>query len=55
MPRRNKRATEGGNSHSRGNGAGWMHGKRKKRKGGKPSPDRAPLTPGEMHSKTRLR
>lgn len=54
MPRRNKRATEGGNSHSR-NGRAWMKGKKRLRKGGKPASDNAPLTPGEMHSRTRLR
>lgn len=56
MPRRHKNAQRGGNAHSRGSGGGWMHpkGKRKK-KGGGQAADRAPLTPGEMHSRTRLR
>jgi hypothetical protein len=52
MPRRNENATKGGNFHPRGAGSGWMH------KGGRRKPnreDRAPLTPGSMHSKTRLR
>jgi len=51
MPRRNRNATKIGNRHSR-TGGGWMHSKPGK---GKRSPDRAPLTPGVMHSKTRLR
>jgi len=55
MPRRNKRATEGGNAHSRG-GSSWMHPKKgRKKKGGAQRPDAAPLTPGAMHSRTRLR
>lgn len=55
MPRRNRKATDGGNAHTRGSGGGWMHPKRSKGKGGKPGPDRAPMTPGSMHSRTRLR
>lgn len=51
MPRRNNNAKRGGNAHVRGNGGGWMHTKRKKGK----REDRAPLTPGSMHSQTRLR
>lgn len=51
MPRRNENAQRGGRIHARGIGRGWMHGKRKKGR----KADRAPLTPGEMHSKTRLR
>lgn len=54
MPRKNRRAVEGGNSHQR-NGGGRMKGKGRKKKGGKAAGDNAPLTPGEMHSKTRLR
>lgn len=50
MPRRNRNAKDIGNRHSR-SGAGWMKGKRKKGE----RVDRAPLTPGSMHSKTRLR
>lgn len=55
MARKNRNAQQGGNAHTRGNGGGWMHPKRSKGKGGKSSPDRAPLTPGSMHSRTRLR
>jgi len=54
MPRRNEKARSGGNAHSRG-GAGWMRGKKRKRKGGRPASDNAPLTGGGMHSKRRLR
>lgn len=54
MPRRNSNAQSGGNSHSRG-GRAWMKGKKRTGKDGKPAADNAPLTPGEMHSKTRLR
>jgi len=49
MPRRNENALRGGRLHSRGKGSGWMKRKRK------PDRDSAPLTPGSMHSKTRLR
>lgn len=41
MSRRNRKATDGGNSHSRGSGGGWMHPKRSKGKGDKPGPDDA--------------
>ena len=51
MPRRNINALKGGRIHSRGQRSGWMH--RKGRKGR--TKDLAPLTPGAMHSKTRLR
>lgn len=51
MPRRNENALKGGRLHSRGQGSGWMHAKG--RKGRKT--DAAPLTPGAMHSKTRVR
>jgi len=49
VARKNHNANKGGNSHSRG-GGGWMkRGKKGKRKNG------APLTPGAMHSRTRIR
>lgn len=32
-----------------------MKGKKRKRKGGGDAADNAPLTPGEMHSRSRLR
>lgn len=54
MPRRKINAQRGGNSHSR-NGRAWMKGKKRKGKRDKPMPDNAPLTPGQMHSRTRLR
>jgi hypothetical protein len=54
MPRRHKNATRGGNAHSR-SGGGWMKGKKRKAKGGAPRSDNAPLTSGQMHSRTRLR
>lgn len=49
MPRRNRNAVKGGNNHRKG-GGGWMHGQ----SAGEKTGDRAPLTPGAMHSKTRL-
>lgn len=54
MPRRNRNAKKVGNRHSR-SGGGWMHPGSRKQKGGDQRGDRAPLTPGSMHSKTRLR
>lgn len=54
MPRRNENASRGGNSHTR-SGRAWMKGKKRRGKGGVPLPDNAPLTPGHMHSPTRLR
>lgn len=54
MPRKNANAQRGGNAHTRGGGA-WMKGKKRRGKGGAARPDNAPLTPGAMHSKTRLR
>lgn len=56
MPRRNRNATKTGNRHSR-SGSGWMQvnkGKGSKAKRTKRG-DAAPLTPGVMHSQTRLR
>lgn len=56
MPRRNRNAKRGGNRHSR-SGGGWM--KVNKGTGAKARAERgtdyAPLTPGSMHSRTRLR
>lgn len=43
MPRRNRNVWKGGNHHRRASG----------KKGARA--DKAPLTPGEMHSRTRLR
>lgn len=54
MPRRNRNAKQIGNRHGR-SGGGWMHKGKRKQKGGGAAADRAPLTPGSMHSKTRLR
>jgi hypothetical protein len=54
MPRRNRNAKQIGNRHSR-SGGGWMHKGKRKKKGGDYRDDRAPLTPGSMHSRTRLR
>lgn len=55
MPRRNNNAQRGGNAHSRG-GSSWMHPKKgRSKEGGKARSDAAPLTPGQMHSRTRLR
>jgi hypothetical protein len=57
MPRRNSNAKDRGNHHSR-NGGGWMgvnKGKGGKKRHRKAKGDRAPLTPGAMHSRTRLR
>lgn len=51
MPRRNRNALKGGRLHPRGNGSGWMHAKGRRGR----TKDAAPLTPGAMHSKTRLR
>lgn len=52
MPRRNSNAQRGGNPHRRNSGAGFMKGRNgKKRAAG----DKAPMTGGAMHSKTRLR
>lgn len=55
MPRRNANAERGGRAHTRGKGAGWMKGKARRTKKGTAAPDNAPLTPGSMHSKTRIR
>jgi hypothetical protein len=54
MPRKNSNAQKGGNAHAR-NGRAWMKGKKRRGKDGRPTPDNAPLTPGDMHSQTRLR
>lgn len=48
MPRRNRNAKKIAKRHTR-TGGGWMKGRQKNQ------PERAPLTPGAMHSKTRLR
>jgi hypothetical protein len=56
MPRRNRNALEIRRRHTR-TGSGWMSvnkGKGSKKKREKRT-DAAPLTPGVMHSKTRLR
>lgn len=55
MPRRNFNALRGGRPHTRGKGRGWMKGKPRTAKKGRPRSDNAPLTPGSMHSRTRLR
>lgn len=55
MPRRNENAERGGQPHTRGKGSGWMKGKTRRAKKGAARPDNAPLTPGSMHSRTRLR
>lgn len=50
MPRRNHNADRGGRPHKKRQGQGWMKGRKKGKTG-----DRAPLTGGSMHSKTRIR
>lgn len=58
MPRRNENALKGGNARSsRKGGGGWMRGGGQDRfvAGGDRRADRAPLTPGGMHSQTRRR
>jgi len=54
MPRRHENAHKGGNAHAR-SGRAWMKGKKRRKKGGEAAGDNAPLTPGEMHSRARLR